>query len=97
MGFCQKDTRIYSQKRKLSYSINNSEQGKILHISTDKSIYIYSSYYDDKNKIDPELRLSTQKGKYTYLNMITQNQTTCNFWLWYEHTWNIGQYLSLET
>jgi hypothetical protein len=93
----QQDRGIYTQRQDISYSFNNSEYGIILHISLNKSIYIHSYYLDEKNEINPELSLSTQQGKNAYAKLITQNQTNCNLWLWYEHTWRITFGLSFDT
>ena len=88
---------VDNQSQYLEYSFNTSDYGEVLHIITNDTIFIYSTYDDRENAIDPSLKLSTQDGNIAHVNLSSPVSINCSLWLWYEHTWSIGQGLSFDT
>ena len=86
------EIEVDTQSQYLEYSFNNSDYGEVLHIVTNDTLFIYSYYDDRENAIDPSLKLSTQEGNTAYVKLSSLTPTNCSIWLWYEHTWDIGQF-----
>jgi hypothetical protein len=88
----QKNIEVNIHSQYFEYSINDTDYGKVLHISTNNSLFIYSYYEDNDNAIDPNLKLSSERNNFAYLYLDTPTSINCSFWLWFEHTWPIGQF-----
>lgn|GEM_PF-2469349 len=84
------------QSQYLSYSINNSLYGKVLHIETNNSLFIYSIYNDFGNTINPDLRLSTQDKNVTYVKLSDEEPVNVSLIMYYVHTWPVGFGLSFH-
>lgn len=84
------------QSQYLSYSINDSVYGKVLHIETNNSLFIYSIYNDFGNTVNPDLRLSTQDKNTTYARLSNEEPVNASLIMFYVHTWPVGFGLSFH-
>jgi hypothetical protein len=89
-----KQIAIHPGIQYLNYSIDNSTYGNILHIETNKSFFVYCTFWDENNEIDPTLSLSTQENDNAYVQLEGTPSDSCRLWLWYEHSWPL--YISLS-
>lgn len=88
--------RFDFQSQYLSYSINDSVYGKVLHVETNNSLFIYSIYTDLGNTVNPDLGLSTQDKNVTYVSLSNEEPVNVSLIMYYVHTWSVGFGLSFH-
>jgi hypothetical protein len=100
LEYCYDDENRYIFDHKtqyLSHHIYDSINGKVLHIESNNSIFIYSHYSDSENEINPNLKLTTQKKDMANIKTSIMNDTEISLILNYEHTWGVGIFLSFDS
>jgi len=79
-----------------TYSLIESPYGEVMHFETNVSFFIFAKFYDRDNEINPEISLSTQNGDCCYINKSSLNESDITLNIFYEHTWDIGWFLSFD-
>jgi hypothetical protein len=82
-------TDINPQAQYLTYSIIDSNYGKVVHVTTNDSFFICSKYYDPDNVIAPSLKLTTENKDIAYARVSTSTPTNISLILFYDVIWPV--------